>query len=99
MFGFTHIFEAYKPPARRKHGDYICPLLADGRLIGRADFARRDTALTIQHASLEPDAGPEPPPTSPRRATRSLRPPARPTSNSVITRGTPHGSSPAEGHR
>ncbi|WP_331753659.1 MULTISPECIES: DNA glycosylase AlkZ-like family protein [unclassified Streptomyces] len=59
LFGFTQIFEAYKPPACRKYGYYVCPLLADGRLTGRADFARRDTALTIQHASLEPDAGPE----------------------------------------
>ncbi|MFF2805543.1 DNA glycosylase AlkZ-like family protein, partial [Streptomyces sp. NPDC058051] len=34
LFGFTQIFEAYKPPARRKYGYYVCPLLADGRLIG-----------------------------------------------------------------
>ncbi|MET8746206.1 crosslink repair DNA glycosylase YcaQ family protein [Streptomyces sp. NPDC004728] len=59
LFGFTQIFEAYKPPARRKYGYYVCPLLAEGRLIGRADFTRRDTTLTIQRASLEVDAGPE----------------------------------------
>ncbi|MGW4229445.1 DNA glycosylase AlkZ-like family protein [Streptomyces sp. NPDC004980] len=61
LFGFTQVFEAYKPPARRKYGYYVCPLLADGRLIGRADFARRDTALIIQRASLEPGAGPDAP--------------------------------------
>ncbi|MER5966863.1 crosslink repair DNA glycosylase YcaQ family protein [Streptomyces sp. NPDC002057] len=59
LFGFTQVFEAYKPAARRIYGYYVCPLLADGRLIGRADFARRDTILTIQRASLEPAAGPD----------------------------------------
>ncbi|MFD7974120.1 DNA glycosylase AlkZ-like family protein [Streptomyces clavifer] len=61
LFGFTQVFEAYKPPARRKYGYYVCPLLADGRLIGRADFARRDTALIVQRASLEPGAGSDAP--------------------------------------
>ncbi|MFD0340310.1 hypothetical protein ACFVH0_16760 [Streptomyces sp. NPDC127117] len=40
------------------YGYYVCPLLADGRLTGRADSARCDTALTVQRASLEFDAGP-----------------------------------------
>ncbi|MFC8175989.1 DNA glycosylase AlkZ-like family protein [Streptomyces sp. NPDC057325] len=59
LFDFTHVFEAYKPAARRTHGYYVCPLLADGHLIGRADFARHNGALTIQQASLEPHAGPD----------------------------------------
>ncbi|MEU5416194.1 DNA glycosylase AlkZ-like family protein [Streptomyces clavifer] len=57
LFGFTQVFEAYKPPARRKYGYYACPLLADGRLIGRADFSRCETALIIQRVNLEPGAG------------------------------------------
>lgn len=57
LFGFTQVFEAYKPPATRTYGYYVCPLLADSRLIGRADFTRRGDALTVQRASLELDAG------------------------------------------
>ncbi|MFJ1787212.1 DNA glycosylase AlkZ-like family protein [Streptomyces anulatus] len=59
LFGFTQVLEAHKPAARRKHGYYVCPLLADGRLIGRADLARRGETLTILQAGLEPDPGPD----------------------------------------
>ncbi|MFF3808035.1 DNA glycosylase AlkZ-like family protein [Streptomyces sp. NPDC002032] len=72
--GFTHVFEAYKPAARRVHGYYVCPLLAGGRLIGRADLARHDGTLTIHRVTLEPHAGPD--------ATPSPPPPARPASRS-----------------
>lgn len=57
LFGFTQVFEAYKPAARRRHGYYVCPLLADGRLIGRADLARRGDNLTVLQVGLEPHAG------------------------------------------
>ncbi|WP_079044124.1 DNA glycosylase AlkZ-like family protein [Streptomyces anulatus] len=57
LFGFTQVFEAYKPAARRRHGFYVCPLLADGRLIGRADLARRGDNLTVLQVGLEPHAG------------------------------------------
>ncbi|MEU9000780.1 crosslink repair DNA glycosylase YcaQ family protein [Streptomyces sp. NPDC048551] len=56
LFGFTHVFEACKPAARRVHGYYVCPLLAGGRLIGRADLARHDGTLTIHRVTLEPHA-------------------------------------------
>ncbi|MFF8505845.1 winged helix-turn-helix domain-containing protein [Streptomyces anulatus] len=59
LFGFTQVLEAYKPVARRQHGYYVCPLLADGRLIGRADLARRGETLTILQAGLEPGPGPD----------------------------------------
>ncbi|MFJ1789649.1 DNA glycosylase AlkZ-like family protein [Streptomyces anulatus] len=59
LFGFTQVLEAYKPAARRQHGYYVCPLLADGRLIGRADLARRGETLTILQAGLEPGPGPD----------------------------------------
>ncbi|MCX5387507.1 crosslink repair DNA glycosylase YcaQ family protein [Streptomyces sp. NBC_00083] len=59
LFGFTQVFEAYKPAARRAHGYYVCPLLADGRLIARADLASTSAGLTIHQASFEPHAGPE----------------------------------------
>ncbi|KQX44503.1 hypothetical protein ASD29_00340 [Streptomyces sp. Root1295] len=57
LFGFTQVFEAYKPAARRRHGYYVCPLLADGRLIGRADLARCGDNLTVLQVGLEPHAG------------------------------------------
>ncbi|MFD9574654.1 DNA glycosylase AlkZ-like family protein [Streptomyces sp. NPDC059982] len=57
LFAFTQVFEAYKPAARRVHGYYVCPLLADGRLISRADLARHDGTLTIHRVTLEPHAG------------------------------------------
>ncbi|MFJ2406951.1 DNA glycosylase AlkZ-like family protein [Streptomyces xanthochromogenes] len=59
LFGFTQVFEAYKPAARREHGYYVCPLLADGRLVARADLASTSAGLTIHQASFEPHAGPE----------------------------------------
>ncbi|MFJ3841843.1 DNA glycosylase AlkZ-like family protein [Streptomyces sp. NPDC090054] len=61
LFDFVQVFEAYKPAARRIHGYYVCPLLADGRLIGRADLARKDETLTILQAGFEPGAGPDTP--------------------------------------
>ncbi|MFF4323856.1 DNA glycosylase AlkZ-like family protein [Streptomyces sp. NPDC001568] len=57
LFDFTQVFEAYKPAARRIHGYYVCPLLAEGRLIGRADLARNNETLTILKAGFEPGAG------------------------------------------
>lgn len=38
IFGFEHRFEIYIPAERRQYGYYVLPLLADGRLEGRADL-------------------------------------------------------------
>ncbi|MER5561232.1 crosslink repair DNA glycosylase YcaQ family protein [Streptomyces sp. NPDC002506] len=59
LFGFTQVFEAYKPASRREHGYYVCPLLVDGRLIARADLTSTPTGLTIHQASFETHAGPD----------------------------------------
>ncbi|MFD4766264.1 DNA glycosylase AlkZ-like family protein [Streptomyces niveus] len=59
LFTFTHLFEAQKPADRRTHGHYVCPLLADGRLIGPADLTRHNNALTVLHVSFEDHAGPD----------------------------------------
>src|SRR5262249_13452993 len=56
MFGFDHRLEAYVPRAKRVHGYFTMPLLAGGRLIGRADPAREGTTLIARKASLEPTA-------------------------------------------
>lgn len=61
LFAFTHLFEAYKPAAHRTHGYYVCPLLAHGRLIGRADLTRHDNTLTVLRLTFEDDAGPDAP--------------------------------------
>ncbi|WP_435839706.1 hypothetical protein [Streptomyces anulatus] len=49
LFGFTQVFEAYKPAARRRHGYYVCPLLADGRLIGAAGWLGVPTLQQTNH--------------------------------------------------
>jgi hypothetical protein len=46
VFGFTHALEAYKPAAKRDYGYFAMPLLAGGRLIGRADPKRDGRVLT-----------------------------------------------------
>lgn len=35
IWGFTYRWEVYTPPAKRRWGWYVCPLLHEGRLVGR----------------------------------------------------------------
>jgi uncharacterized protein YcaQ len=37
VFGFDYVWEVYKPAAQRKWGWYVCPLLHQGRLVGRVE--------------------------------------------------------------
>ncbi|MCX5200852.1 winged helix DNA-binding domain-containing protein [Streptomyces sp. NBC_00237] len=53
IFGFTHRLEAYVPKPKRIHGYFAMPLLAGGRLLGRADPAREGTTLVARQVSLE----------------------------------------------
>jgi uncharacterized protein len=53
MFGFDHSLEAYVPKAKRVHGYFTMPLLAGGRLVGRADPARSGKTLVARHVSLD----------------------------------------------
>lgn len=45
-FGFDYVWEIYKPEAARLWGYYVCPVLADGRLVGRLE-ARRDGGTLV----------------------------------------------------
>jgi uncharacterized protein len=53
MFGFEHSLEAYLPRAKRVHGYFTMPLLARGRLVGRADPARSGRTLVARKLSLD----------------------------------------------
>jgi uncharacterized protein YcaQ len=60
MFGFHHAIEAYVPKPRRVHGYYAMPLLAGGRLAGRADPAREGKTLVARQVSLDRATAAEP---------------------------------------
>ena len=60
MFGFDHSLEAYVPKAKRVHGYYTMPLLAGGKLVGRADPAREGKTLIARHLSLDSPRAAEP---------------------------------------
>jgi uncharacterized protein len=56
MFGFQHALEAYVPKEKRVHGYYTMPLLAGGRVVGRADPARSGKTLVAKHVMLDKPA-------------------------------------------
>jgi hypothetical protein len=58
VFGFDHKLEAYVPRHLRVHGYFTMPLLAGGRLVGRADPARQGPTLVARQVSLQRTAVP-----------------------------------------
>lgn len=60
LFGFDYVWEIYKPAEKRKWGYYVLPLLAGGRLIGRAEpVYNRDTGrLELKNSWFEREAPP-----------------------------------------
>lgn len=56
-FGFDYIWEVYKPAERRLWGYYVCPVLADGALVGRIEARREGSVLRVEHIWGAPDAG------------------------------------------
>lgn len=46
-FGFTYLWEAYKPAAKRRCGYYVCPLLHRGKLVGRVEAHVADGRILI----------------------------------------------------
>jgi uncharacterized protein YcaQ len=55
LFGFHYRIEIYVPEGQRRYGYYVLPLLAQGRLIGRADLKhdRQAKALRVRGLWLE----------------------------------------------
>jgi uncharacterized protein YcaQ len=46
-FDFDYVWEVYKPPAQRRWGWYVCPLLHRGRLVGRLEGTVEEDTLRI----------------------------------------------------
>jgi uncharacterized protein len=60
LFGFEHSLEAYVPKPKRVHGYFVMPLLAGGRLVGRADPARDGSTLVARKVTLDRPSAAEP---------------------------------------
>jgi len=58
-FGFSYVWEVYKPAAKRAYGWYVCPLLHRGQLVGRFE-GRRQPDGSIEVVGLWPEEGFEP---------------------------------------
>ncbi len=58
LFDFAFRMEIYVPPALRRHGYYVLPILHGDRLIGRIDpvMDRKTRRLTVNAVHAEPDA-------------------------------------------
>ena len=70
MFGFTHVFEAYVPAAKRQFGYFTMPVLAGGHIVGQVDPARQGKTLVAKRVSLESPAAVAPVATALREAAR-----------------------------
>jgi uncharacterized protein YcaQ len=51
-FGFDYVWEVYKPAAQRRWGYYVCPLLLEGRVVGRFE-GRRTPAGALEILRLD----------------------------------------------
>lgn len=60
LFNFEYRFEAFVPPAKRRYGYYVMPLLEGDAIVGRIDpkFHRDESELVIQNVWWEPGVKP-----------------------------------------
>lgn len=58
-FGFRYVWEVYKPAAQREWGYYVCPLLFDGRLVGRLEARVDGRALRVERVWREVEPFPD----------------------------------------
>jgi uncharacterized protein YcaQ len=52
-FGFKYVWEVYKPAEKRQYGWYVCPLLHQGRLVGRIEARVVDDQLQVDRRWVE----------------------------------------------
>lgn len=57
LFDFDYIWEVYKPPAKRRFGWYVMPLLDGERLVGRLEAKLLGNVLTVQRVWEEERKG------------------------------------------
>lgn len=57
LFDFDYTWEVYVPPAKRKHGYYVLPLLQGERFVGRAEpvWDKRSRSLQVKGLWYEPE--------------------------------------------
>ena len=48
VYGFEYLWEVYKPAVKRRWGWYVCPLVHQGRFVGRVQAKRGEQGIEVQ---------------------------------------------------